>query len=310
MRNTFVDTLCRLAREDDSVILITGDLGFGVLNPFWNEFPGRFFNAGIAEQGMTGIAAGLALSGKTVFTYSIANFPTIRCLEQVRNDCAYHGANVKIVSVGAGLTYGPLGMSHHATEDISIMRALPGVKVFSPADQSEARRCTTLMYETPGTCYMRLGRGGETPVHPGSMDFALGEILEVRRTACAPGNMRIAMLATGSIVADALVAAETLHTSGVGVTVYSCPTVKPLDQEAIAACTAEYDIVATIEEHTVVGGLGGAVAEIMAGLGGRKARLVRIGIEDTYTSEVGSQDYLKRHYGLSAEGIVRRLASL
>ena len=150
-----------IAEKDKNVVLITGDLGFGVLKPFWEKFPDQFINAGIAEQDMTGFAAGMALCGKTVFTYSIGNFPTLRCIEQIRNDCAYHNANVKIVCVGGGFTYGPLGMSHHATEDIAVMRAMPDVTVFAPGDAAEAAACTKAMYETPGTCYLRLGRGGE-----------------------------------------------------------------------------------------------------------------------------------------------------
>ena len=149
MRDTFVKTLMEIAQKDKNVILITGDLGFGVLKPFWEKFPDQFINAGIAEQDMTGLAAGMALTGKTVFTYSIGNFPTLRCLEQIRNDCAYHNANVKIVCVGGGFTYGSLGMSHHATEDIAVMRALPGVTVMAPGDLTEAQVCTKAAYSTP-----------------------------------------------------------------------------------------------------------------------------------------------------------------
>jgi transketolase len=307
MRNTFVKSLCSLARADGDVLLLSGDLGFGVLNVFWDEFPGRFFNAGIAEQGMTGLAAGLALSGKTVFTYSIGNFPTIRCLEQIRNDCAYHGANVKIVSVGAGFAYGPLGMSHHATEDIAFMRGLPGITIFSPADPAETERCTRLMYETEGTCYMRLGRGGESRIHDGALNFSLGEVLRVSHRIGRPSGRKIAFFTTGSIVSEVLAASEVLHGSGSTVSVYTCPSLKPLDQGKVLYCASRYDIIATVEEHGTIGGLGSAIAEILAGRNGRRASLVRIGIDDTYATKVGSQEYLRREYGLSPEGIVRRV---
>ena len=160
MRNTFVRTLIELAKKDKNIELITGDLGFGVLKPFWEQCPDQFTNAGIAEQNMTTVAAGMALEGKTVFTYSIGNFPTLRCLEQIRNDCAYHNVNVKVVCIGGGFVYGSLGMSHQATEDLAIMRALPDVVVMAPGDLVEAEECTKAIAAYDGTCYLRLGRGG------------------------------------------------------------------------------------------------------------------------------------------------------
>jgi len=153
MRDTFVRTLIELAKEDKNIELVTGDLGFGVLKPYWEAVPEQFTNAGIAEQNMTTLAAGMALTGKTVFTYSIGNFPTLRCLEQIRNDCAYHNANVKVVCVGGGFVYGSLGMSHHATEDIAILRALPDVVVLAPGDLVEAEEATKAMAKYNGTCY-------------------------------------------------------------------------------------------------------------------------------------------------------------
>ena len=165
MRDTFVRTLIEIAKKDKNVHLITGDLGFGVLKPYWEQLPDQFTNAGISEQNMTSVAAGMALEGKIVFTYSIGNFPTLRCLEQIRNDCAYHNANVKIVCVGGGFVYGSLGMSHHATEDLAIMRALPNIAVMAPGDLMEAQAATKAIYNHNGTCYLRLGRGGEKQIH-------------------------------------------------------------------------------------------------------------------------------------------------
>lgn len=179
MRNTFVNTLVELAKKDRDIELVTGDLGFGVLKPFWEQLPDQFVNAGIAEQNMTTVAAGMALEGKTVFTYSIGNFPTLRCLEQIRNDCAYHGANVKIVCVGGGFVYGALGMSHQATEDIAVMRALPGVAVLCPGDLVEAAEATKAIAAYPGTCYMRLGRGGERRIHDRIDHFEIGKALPI-----------------------------------------------------------------------------------------------------------------------------------
>ncbi len=169
MRDTFVRTLIALAKEDPNIELMTGDLGFGVLKPFWEQLPDQFVNAGIAVQNMTSAAAGMALEGKTVFTYSIGNFPTLRCLEQIRNDCAYHHANVKIVCVGGGFVYGSLGMSHQATEDIAVMRALPDVAVLCPGDLVEAEEATRAIARYPGTCYLRLGAAAKS----GSMTISI-----------------------------------------------------------------------------------------------------------------------------------------
>ena len=181
MRDTFVKTLLEIAKKDKNVYLITGDLGFGVLKPFWEELPNQIINAGIAEQNMTSIAAGLAMQGKIVYTYSIGNFPTLRCIEQIRNDCAYHNANVKVVCVGGGFVYGSLGMSHHATEDIAMMRALPDVTVMAPGDLVEAEYATKAIYEQQGTCYLRLGRGGEKRIHEKLDNFAIGKAIEIHK---------------------------------------------------------------------------------------------------------------------------------
>ena len=186
MRDTFVRTLITLAKNNPNIELFTGDLGFGVLKPFWEQLPDQFVNAGIAEQNMTAAAAGAAGEGKIVFTYSIGNFPTLRCLEQIRNDCAYHDANVKIVCVGGGFVYGSLGMSHQATEDIAVMRALPNVAVLCPGDPAEAEAATKAIAEYPGTCYLRLGRGGEKRIHKGIDDFKIGQAIRIHKVNASP----------------------------------------------------------------------------------------------------------------------------
>ena len=213
MRDTFVRTLIDLAKKDKNIELITGDLGFGVLKPFWEELPDQFTNIGIAEQNMTTVAAGMALEGKTVFTYSIGNFPTLRCLEQIRNDCTYHNANVKIVCVGGGLVYGSLGMSHHATEDLAIMRALPDMVVMAPGDSVEAAEATKAIAAHQGTCYLRLGRGGERRIHDRIPDFRKGQAIQIadKRKSADKHTVNIAVLSAGAIldeVCDACVALE------------------------------------------------------------------------------------------------------
>lgn len=303
MRDTFVRTLIELAKKDKNIELITGDLGFGVLKPYWEKIPDQFTNAGIAEQNMTTLAAGMALEGKTVFTYSIGNFPTIRCLEQIRNDCAYHHANVKIVCVGGGFVYGSLGMSHHATEDLALLRSLPDVVVIAPGDLMEAEEATKAIASYPGTCYLRLGRGGEKRIHDHIDNFRIGKAIKVHE------GKQIALLSTGGIFEEVQGAYDILKEKGYKPIVYTFPTVKPLDIGVIEKMTAECELIVTCEEHNIIGGFGSAVAEVMAECKSKKARLVRVGLEDKYATIVGSQKYLRDCYGMSAKKIAARIES-
>lgn len=300
MRDSFIAELLALAKENENIELVTGDLGFGVLKSFWETLPDRFLNAGIAEQGMTSAAAGMALEGKAVFTYSIGNFPTLRCLEQIRNDCAYHEANVKIVCVGGGFTYGSLGMSHHATEDIAVMRALPGVTVLCPGDAFEARAAARIAANTKGTFYIRLGRGGEKPIHDGDFDMKLGKAFKVN------DGSRVAIFSTGAIYEEVRNAVKSLNEKGISPAVYTFPTVKPIDEEVIKACAKEFELIVTVEEHNLPGGFGSAVAEVLCECE-RSARLLRIGVNDTYSKEVGSQAHLRKFYGIDGESIKERI---
>lgn len=301
MRDTFVRTLTNLAKDDPKIELVTGDLGFGVLKPFWETCPDQFTNAGIAEQNMTTVASGMALEGKTVFTYSIGNFPTLRCLEQIRNDCAYHEANVKVVCVGGGFVYGSLGMSHQATEDIAILRALPNVIVMAPADLVEAEECTKALARTKGTAYLRLGRGGEKRIHEKIDNFEIGKAIRVYE------GERIAIFSTGAIFEEVTAAYEQLKEMGYNPCVYTFPTVKPIDREVIERIAGKFELIVTCEEHNIVGGFGGAVAEVMAESANRKARLLRIGLNDEYSVRVGNQKYLRQQYGMDATAISERI---
>lgn len=300
MRDTFVKTLIELAKKDKNIELVTGDLGFGVLKPYWEALPDQFTNAGIAEQNMTTMAAGMALAGKTVFTYSIGNFPTLRCLEQIRNDCAYHNANVKIVCVGGGFVYGSLGMSHHATEDIAILRALPDVVVLAPGDLLEAEEATKAMVKHNGTCYLRLGRGGEKRIHQKIDNFQIGKAIKVKE------GQRVAIFSTGAIFEEVDGAVEILKNQGIDPAVYTFPTVKPLDIEVINNTAKDFDLIVTVEEHNIVGGFGSAVAEVLSEQV-TKARLLRIGLNDTYSAIVGSQQYLRSQFGIDSKGIAEKI---
>lgn len=301
MRDTFVKTLVKLAKQDRTIELITGDLGFGVLRPFWEQCPDQFTNAGIAEQNMTSIAAGMALEGKTVFTYSIGNFPTLRCLEQIRNDCAYHNANVKIVCIGGGFAYGALGMSHQATEDLAIIRALPNVIVMAPGDAVEAEECIKALVRTPGTAYLQLGRGGEKRIHERLVSFQLGKAIKVY------DGERIAIFSTGPIFEEVLTAYNILTDKGFYPAVYTFPTIKPIDKELIEQVSREFDLIVTCEEHNIIGGFGSAVAEVMAELKDKRSYLVRIGINDRYSELAGDQKYLREQNKIDGEAIAAKI---
>lgn len=293
--------LSALAAENPRVLLITGDLGFGVLTEFAARFPRQFLNAGVAEQNMTGLATGLALDGRIVFTYSIANFPTLRALEFIRNDAAYHGANVNVVAIGGGFSYGALGISHHATEDIAVMRALPDLTVVAPGDLWEAHQSVAALAATPGTAYLRLDKSsaGNTSM-PGEI-FQLGKARMLRQ------GSDLTLVAAGGILGVTLEVAAAMAELGVSCRVLSMHTVKPLDQQAILDAARETGGIITIEEHTVDGGLGGAVAECCLEAGAVPRVFRRIGLRAGFSSIVGSQDYLRRAYGLDRDGIVRQI---
>lgn len=299
MRTAFIETLFDLAKQDARIVLMVGDLGFGVVVKFRDTLPDQFVNAGVAEQNMTGMATGMALSGKTVFTYSIANFPVLRPLEQIRNDICYHNANVKIVAVGGGMAYGALGISHHATEDIAIMRALPNLTVVAPGDPVEVRLAVRALVAMDGPVYLRLGRAGEPIVHTSTPDFQLGKAITVRQ------GDDITFISTGGELYDAVKAADILRDDGINVRVLSMHTVSPLDVDAVLTAAKETSAIFTIEEHSIVGGLGGAVAEVLLESKQRPRHFKRIGLNGAFSSIVGSQDYLRKQYGLDTNGILK-----
>ena len=296
MRSAFFETLARRAECDPRVYLLTGDLGFGVVEPYMAKFPGRFLNVGVAEQNMTGVATGLALSGKIVFTYSIANFPTLRCIEQIRNGPCYHRANVKVVAVGGGLAYGSLGMSHHATEDLAMMRALPNLTVVAPGDPVEARWATDAATMHDGPVYLRLGRQGEPEVHASRPAFTVGKAHMLR------DGRDLTLISTGAMLGAAMRTATLLDREGLSARVLSMHTVKPLDEAAVTEAATQTRLVVTIEEHSVIGGLGSAVAEVLAEREGA-APLKRLGLPSAFVSRAGSRDYLVAQYGLSDDAI-------
>ncbi len=299
MRNAFIAALTEVARQDPRVYLLTGDVGFSVFESFASEFPKRFINTGVAEQNMTSVAAGLAACGKIPFTYSIANFPTLRCLEQIRVDACYPNLDVKIVAVGGGLAYGPMGSTHHGTEDIAVLRSLPNMKVIAPADAIEASLATWAAAVQPGPVYIRLSKAGEPQVHKTTPSFKIGRAITLMN------GDDLTLIATGNMVASALRAAQELsETFGYSVRVLSMHTIKPLDSEAVLKAARETTAILTIEEHSIIGGLGSAVAEVLAD-SGTPVALRRMALPDAFILEVGTQEYLRGCCKLSVEDIVQ-----
>jgi transketolase len=304
MRNAFLDTLFELAEQDSRIVFITGDLGYRVVEKLMEQRPKQFLNAGVAEQNMTSLAAGMALSGKIVFTYSIGNFPTMRCLEQIRNDVCYHEANVKIVTVGGGFAYGPMGVTHHAIEDLAVMRAIPGLTVVAPGDPVEARAATRAITALAGPCYLRLGKAGEPTVHTKPIDFQLGKAIRFRE------GTDLTLISTGGMLQTAVKAAERLAGQGLQTRVLSMHTLKPLDEAAVLAAARETACIATLEEHSINGGLGSAVAEVLAEAAGIKVPFKRLGVPPIFSPHIGSQEYMLQQHGLNEESVSNALKTL
>ena len=237
-------------------MLLTGDLGFNVVEGFRDAFPLQFLNCGVAEQAMMSIAAGLASTHKRVFAYSIVNFATFRCLEQIRNDIAYHGYDVCVVAIGGGASYGTLGYSHHGLEDVAVMRPIPGMRIYSPADSLEVASCVDEILEIGGPCYLRLGRQPGSSPHAGPPDISTGLIELARGTD-------VSLLVTGPLLPTALTAAAAAEEQGVSVQVVSVPRISPLDDAELLKVAGGRRIV-TLEEHSTIGGLGSAVLESLA----------------------------------------------
>ena len=300
MRDAFARVLEQEMEQNERIVLITGDLGFGVLRRIHERFPNRLINAGIAEQSMVSLAAGLASTGRTVLVYSIGNFPVLRPLEQIRNDCVYHSADVKIVCVGGGFVYGSLGMSHHATEDMAIMRAIPGITCYTPGDPAETEIVTRDMLWRKGTCYLRLGRGNEPAVHDGPVKgWSFPRAIRLR------GGKDIAILSAGGILTQAVDAAERLAVKGISAQVVSFPCLKPLDTDTVTELLNSFDRIITVEEHTIIGGFGSAVCELAAETGS-SCRVKRIGLQDCFTAVVGDRQYLREVYGMDGKAIAEK----
>ena len=300
MRNTLVKTLLEIAKKDNRIFIITPDLGFSVWEEFEAKFPDRFINAGIAEANAIGMAGGLALCGKIVYVYSIVPFVTMRPFEQVRVDIAYMETNVRLVGVGAGVTYGSLGATHHAIEDIAIMRALPNMLVFSPCDPWEVEQGVKASINYKGPIYFRLGKKGEPIITPKDNEFSFGKANIIKK------GKDIFILFTGNIADEVMKLNELLEKEGIYAEITSMHTLKPFDYDYLDRILKTDKPIFTIEEHNVIGGLGSIVAEYIAEAG-YKVRFKRFGIPDKYSHWVGGQKFIRDKLKLSAINIFRNI---
>jgi transketolase len=301
MRNAFAAEVTALAKEDPRVVLCSGDIGNRLFDSFKLNCPDRFFNCGVAEANMISMAAGMAFCGLRPIVYTITPFVTTRCLEQIRVDICYHHVPVTIVGVGSGLSYASLGATHHSCEDIAFLRALPHMMVVCPADSMEVRTVLRAVLRQNQPVYIRLGKKGEPVIHQSVPDLVLGKPLIVRE------GTEICLMSTGNMMPVALETAAALNRDGVTPQVVSFHTIKPLDQQFLRAAFSHFGLVVTIEEHSLIGGFGAAVAEWLVDQGDQKGRLCRIGIKDEFFHEAGEQDYARERLGLTAEHIRQKI---
>lgn len=304
MRYAFVKQLTKIAYRHKDVILLTGDLGFNLFEGFAKKYPAQFFNVGVAENNMIGLAAGLAFSGKTVFAYSIASFATFKPYEFIRSDVCLHNLPVIIVGSGGGLSYADNGPTHVATHDIALMRTLPNMTVLCPADPFEANWATEEALKLKSPVYLRLGKKGEPDLynHPNKLKIGQGRLIK--------SGKDYVIIATGNIVFNALCAAKILEKSGISGAVISMHTVKPIDRKLIETLAQKYANIITVEEHSVIGGLGSAVAEILAQISNSDTKLLILGVPDKFPEKNGSQNYFRERFGLNPEKISLKIKNL
>ena len=302
MRTAFVKVLTEEARKNKDLYLITADLGFLVLDEFKKNFPQQFINIGISEANLIGVAAGMALMGKTVMTYSAATFVTMRCFEQIRDDVGSQNLNVKIVGIGCGLSYGLDDLTHMAVEDMAIMKTIPHMTVLSPGTPREAGVLSRQMFSHKGPCYMRLTKGGEGEIY----DNKKAREITIGKGVILQKGKKIAVIATGNMIANAIRTGQLLSAQP---TIVSMHTIKPIDTDLIKIIAKAHDTIITIEEHSIIGGLGSAVAEVLCEIGWN-GKFKRCGLPDKWPRCVGRPDYLRDLYGLTPEKIALQIKSL
>lgn len=303
MRNAFAGDITNYAFHDDDIMILSGDVGNKLFNVYKELQPDQFMNCGVAEANMTSMAGGMALSGMRPFTYSITPFNTTRCIEQIRVDLCYHNVPATIVAVGGGFSYAGCGATHHSCEDIAMLRALPNLKVLCPGDALEVRALLPEILDQQSPVYFRLGKKNEPVIHNEVPDLEIGRAIEMK------SGDDVCLLNTGITLPETLKAAENLDEHGISTAVVQMHTVKPLDEDCLENVFEQYDLVASVEEHSRIGGFGGAVSEWLGSRNGEMAPLIRIGTPDEFLHETGSQDYAREQMGISADRITEKIKS-
>lgn len=303
MRAAFVQTLTQLMIDHEDIVVLTADMGFSVFENIQEQFPKRFINTGVTEQSSIGVATGFALSGYTVFFYAQAAFATMRCFEQVRLDVGYNHVNVKIIGTAAGFSLNQLGVSHFALEDVGLMRIIPEMTIFTPGDAREATWATQQAYQIDGPVYVRLTEAGTPVVHGKKLILKVGELIPLTQ-----GN-DLTLLVSGSLLPVSVELVNYLAQKGIKTSLYSVPTIKPIQKDTVIKLIKESKTIFSLEEHSVLGGLGSAVAEIVAELGSA-TRFYRLGVQDAFTGITGSHEFLLDYNGLSVVKLARQIHML
>ena len=301
MRNAFADEITLLAAEDKKIVLLPADIGNRLFDNFKTQFPDRFYNCGVAEANAISMAAGMALCGLRPIAYTITPFITTRCFEQVRVDLCYNNVPVIIAGVGGGFGYASLGATHHSCEDIAIMRVLPNMTVICPGDAFEVRAAVRAALKHNGPVYIRLGKKGEPLVHEKIPDFRIGKAIVIKN------GHDVCLLSTGNMLPIAFDTGKKLDKQEISTQVVSFHTVKPLDKDMLSEIFRKFDLVVTIEEHSLLGGLGGSISEWLADNSPQKARLLRFGTWDLFLHKVGEQKYAREYFGLSAKALAEKI---
>jgi transketolase len=302
MRDTFQKELLKLAKKRKNLFLLTADLGFGVFEEYQKKFPKQYINVGIAEQNLIGIATGLALEGKIVIAYSIANFLTLRCLEQIRNDAAYHNLNINLVSTGGGYTYGALGMSHHATEDLSVLNAIPNMTIVAPGNKWETKKAINLLIKKKGAKYLRLEKSGNQ-LKPLDKSFELGKLIKYI------SGKKIVIISIGGIFTECVKAVKKLNEINIYPAFYSLSSLKPLNKKNIIQELKKYKIVLTVEENNFIGGLGSTFSYLI-NKNDLRIKHYSLSTEDKTLKIVGDQNFLRKKIGLDSMGIFKKIKKL
>ena len=301
MRNAFADEATKLADKNDNLVILSGDIGNRLFDAFKVNHQDKFFNCGIAEGNMMGVAAGMALSGLRPIVYTITPFTTTRCYEQIRIDACYHNVPVIIVGTGSGLSYAELGPTHHSLEDFAILRVLPNITILSPADEIELRNCLREALTLQGPTYIRIGKKGEEIISKGE-NFKIGKSITVK------SGTDICLIGTGTLMPTVLKSAENLSSKGFSVRVEKFHTIKPIDTKSLQNILLNFPLVAVIEEHSHIGGLFGTISEHLAQQN-IKCKLVSFSVKDEFMHETGTQDYARNKYGLTVKNITKQIIS-